>query len=89
MWYKVKVSAIYLRKGLQELSPPGNTAVVYIYIIASNIYIHALLYIYGTKFIIEHRSRDHVGLLLSTKHWPVVYAVDVVCDVAHTEAHLR
>ena len=33
----------------------------------------------------EH-YRDHVDLLLSSKHWPVVFAVDMACDVtAHVE----
>ena len=37
----------------------------------------------------KESTRDHVDLLLSTKHWPVVYAVDMACDVvAHTEVRL-
>ena len=64
------------------------TAIVYIYIIVSNIYLHALLHIQvisGPEFI-RTRARDHVNLLLSTKHWPL-YAVGRACDVvAHTEA---
>ena len=32
--------------------------------------------------------QDHLDLLLSFKHWPVVYAVDMTCDVvAHAEVH--
>ena len=46
--------------------------------------------IYGTKYIVRKEStRDHVDLLLSTKYWPIVYAVDMACDVvAHTEVRL-
>ena len=46
--------------------------------------------IYATKYIIRKEStRDHVDLLLSIKHWPLVYAVDMACDVvAHTEVRL-
>ena len=34
----------------------------------------------------KESTRDHVDLLLSSKHWPLVYAVDMVCDVvAHVE----
>ena len=39
------------------------------------------------KFVMRKEStRDHVDLLLSSKHWPVVFAVDMACDVA---AHLE
>lgn len=31
-------------------------------------------------------TRDHVDLLLSSKHWPLVYAVDICDIVAHIEA---
>lgn len=46
--------------------------------------------IYSTKYIVRKEStRDHVDLLLSMKHWPLVYAVDMACDVvAHTEVRL-
>ena len=31
-------------------------------------------------------TRDHVDLLLSSRHWPLAFAVDMACDVvAHTE----
>lgn len=34
----------------------------------------------------KESTRDHVDLLLSSKHWPVVFAVDMACDVtAHVE----
>ena len=34
----------------------------------------------------KERTRDRLDLLLSSKHWPVVYAVDMACDVvAHAE----
>lgn len=41
----------------------------------------------ASKFIMRKEStRDHVDLLLSSKHWPLVYAVDMACDVvAHIE----
>ena len=41
----------------------------------------------GSKFILRKEStRDHVDLLLSSKHWPLAYAVDMACDVvAHME----
>lgn len=41
----------------------------------------------ASKFIIRKEStRDHVDLLISSKHWPLVYAVDMACDVvAHIE----
>ena len=41
----------------------------------------------ASKFIMRKEStRDHVDLLLSSKHWPLVYAVDMTCDVvAHVE----
>lgn len=41
----------------------------------------------ASKFIMRKEStRDHVDLLLSSKHWPLVYAVDMACDVvAHVE----
>ena len=33
------------------------------------------------------QARDHADLLLSSKYWPLVYAVDMACDVvAHIEA---
>lgn len=36
----------------------------------------------GSKFILKKEStRDHVDLLLSSKHWPLAYAVDMACDV--------
>ena len=36
----------------------------------------------------KESTRDHVDLLLSSKHWPVVFAVDMACDVtAHVEVH--
>ena len=35
-----------------------------------------------SKFILRKESIwDHVGLLLSSKHWPLAYAVDMACDV--------
>ena len=35
----------------------------------------------------KESTRDHADLLLSSKHWPLVYAVDIACDVvAHIEA---
>ena len=38
--------------------------------------------IYGTKYIVKKEStRDHVDLLLSLKHWPIVYAADMARDV--------
>ena len=42
----------------------------------------------ATKYILKKEStRDHVDLLVSCKHWPTVYAVDMACDVvAHAEA---
>lgn len=42
----------------------------------------------ATKYIVYKEStRDHVDLLLSSRYWPAVYAVDMACDVvAHTEA---
>ena len=41
----------------------------------------------ATKYIMRKEStRDHVDLLLSSRHWPLVYAVDMACDiVAHME----
>ena len=34
----------------------------------------------------KESTRDHVDLLLSCKHWPLAYAVDMACDVvAHLE----
>ncbi len=37
----------------------------------------------------KESTRDYVDLLLSTKHWPAVFAVDMACDVAaHLEARL-
>ena len=41
----------------------------------------------ASKFIMRKEStRDYADLLLSTKHWPVVLAVDMACDVvAHIE----
>ena len=34
----------------------------------------------------KESTRDHVGLLLSSKHWPIVFAVDMAFDVApHVE----
>lgn len=34
----------------------------------------------------KESTRDHVDLLMSSKHWPLVYAVDMACDVvAHIE----
>ena len=41
----------------------------------------------ASKFIMrEESTRDHIDLLLSSKHWPLVYAVDMACDVvAHVE----
>ena len=43
----------------------------------------------ATKYIMKKEStRDHLDLLLSSKHWPVVYAVDMACDIAaHAEVH--
>ena len=41
----------------------------------------------AAKYVMKKEStRDHVDLLLSSKHWPVVFAVDMACDVA---AHLE
>ena len=35
----------------------------------------------------KESTRDHVDLLLSSRCWPIVYAVDMACDVvAHMEA---
>ena len=35
----------------------------------------------------KESTRDHVDLLLSSKHWPLVYAVNMSCGVvAHVEA---
>ena len=34
----------------------------------------------------KESKRDHVDLLLSSKYWPLVYAVDMACDVA---AHME
>ena len=41
----------------------------------------------ATKHIVHKEStRDHVDLLMSSHCWPLVYAVDMACDVvAHTE----
>ena len=41
----------------------------------------------GSKSILKKEStRDHVDLLISSKHWPLAYAVDMACDVvAHME----
>ena len=40
----------------------------------------------GSKFILKKEStRDHVDLLLSSKYWPLAYAMDMACDVAHME----
>ena len=37
----------------------------------------------------KESTRDHVDLLLSSKHWPLAYAVDMACDVAaHTEVRV-
>ena len=33
----------------------------------------------------KESTRDHLDLLLSSKYWPVVYAMDMACDVAHAE----
>ena len=30
----------------------------------------------------KESTRDHVDLLLSSTHWPLVYALDMACDVA-------
>ena len=40
-----------------------------------------------SKFIMRKEStRDHVDLLMLSRHWPLVYAVDMACDVvAHIE----
>ena len=41
----------------------------------------------GSKFILKKEStRDHVDLLLSSKHWPLTYAVDMACNVV---AHIK
>ena len=42
----------------------------------------------ATKFIVwQESTRDHADLLMSTKYWPTVFAVDMACDlVAHIEA---
>lgn len=47
----------------------------------------AIKVISASKFIMRMEStRDHVDLLMSLKHWPLVYAVDMACDVvAHIE----
>ena len=35
----------------------------------------------------KESTRDHIDLLMSCKYWPLVYAVDMACDVvAHMEA---
>ena len=41
----------------------------------------------AAKYIMKKEStRDHVDLLLSSKCWPLVYAVDMACDVvAHVQ----
>lgn len=37
----------------------------------------------------KESTRDHVDLLLSSKHWPLAYAVDMACDVvAHIEVRV-
>ena len=37
----------------------------------------------------KESTRDHLDLLLSSKQWPVVYAVDMACDVVvHAEARI-
>ena len=48
---------------------------------------HMMQVISATKYIVRKEStRDHVDLLLSSRHWPLVYAVDMACDVvAHLE----
>ena len=48
---------------------------------------HPTQVISASKFIMRKEStHDHVDLLLSSKHWPLAYAVDMACDiVAHTE----
>ena len=68
---------------------------VKLYIRLSTISVFLFQYYYlqvisATKYIVKKEStRDHVDLLLSCKHWPLVYAVDMACDVvAHMEARL-
>lgn len=37
----------------------------------------------------KESTRDHVDLLLSSKYWPLAYAVDMACDVvAHMEVRV-
>ena len=37
----------------------------------------------AAKYIVRKEStRDHVDLLMSSKYWPVVFAVDMACDLA-------
>ncbi len=39
------------------------------------------------KYIMKESTHDHVDLLVFSKHWRTVFAVDMACDlVAHTEA---
>ena len=47
----------------------------------------AIKVISTSRFIMRKEStRDHVDLLMSSKHWPLVYAVDMACNVvAHIE----
>ena len=48
---------------------------------------YTLQVVSAAKYVMKKESTiDHVDLLLSSKHWPVVFAVDMVCDVAaHVE----
>ena len=52
-----------------------------------NIYLTFVQVISATKYIVRKEStRDHVDLLLLCSCWPLLYAVDMACDiVAHTE----
>ena len=77
------------RKDLQKLStsgayclPPISSASV-----DHTFQMQTLQVVSAAKYIMRKEStRDHVDLLLSSKHWPVVFAVDMACDVvAHVE----
>ena len=50
-------------------------------------YFFLLQVISASKLTMRKEStRDHVDLLQSSKHWPLVCAVDMACDVvAHVE----
>ena len=71
----------------------GFVLLLALYLLNLLISANSLLYlqvISATKYIVKKEStRDRVDLLLSCKNWPLVYAVDMACDVvAHAEARL-